>query len=108
MTKGISMRVRPEQIINGFDVSYYLLANPDVAAAGVDPLGHFQTVGWQERIALDELVFEDRYGQRPLKKVSADCEGHRLSVEGSRSTLVRAGLPAGVPPSRQPRRKSHS
>ena len=28
-----------------------------------------QTVGWQERIALDELVFEDRYGQRPLKKV---------------------------------------
>ena len=67
-----------------------------------------QTVGWQERIALDELVFEDRYGQRPLKKVSADCEGHRLSVEGSRSTLVRAGLPAGVPPSRQPRRKSYS
>jgi 5,6-dimethylbenzimidazole synthase len=24
-----------------------------------------QTVGWQERIALDELVFEDRYGQKP-------------------------------------------
>jgi len=33
-----------------------------------------QTVGWQERIALDELVFEDRYGQRPPKKVSDDCE----------------------------------
>jgi serralysin len=33
---------------NGFDYSYYLLNNPDVAAAGVDPLEHFQTFGWKE------------------------------------------------------------
>ena len=42
------MRVRPDQIINGFDSSYYLLTQPDIAAAGVDPLVHFNTFGWHE------------------------------------------------------------
>lgn len=31
-----------------FDVRYYLARNPDVAAAGVDPLGHFLEFGWRE------------------------------------------------------------
>ncbi len=31
-----------------FDVAYYLAANPDVAAAGVDPYQHFSTTGWRE------------------------------------------------------------
>ena len=29
-------------------LAYYLLHNPDVAAAGVDPRVHFETIGWQE------------------------------------------------------------
>jgi hypothetical protein len=33
---------------NGFDFAYYLQQNPDVAAAGVDPLQHFATTGWKE------------------------------------------------------------
>jgi hypothetical protein len=33
---------------NGFDYVYYLNHNPDVAASGIDPFQHFQTVGWQE------------------------------------------------------------
>ena len=33
---------------NGFDYVYYLQNNPDVAAAGVDPLSHFQVFGWKE------------------------------------------------------------
>ena len=33
---------------NGFDYVYYLNHNPDVAASGVDPFQHFQTVGWKE------------------------------------------------------------
>ena len=33
---------------NGFDYVYYLQHNPDVAAAGVDPFLHFQTIGWKE------------------------------------------------------------
>src|SRR5262249_12478350 len=33
---------------NGFDYTYYLQQNPDVAAAGVDPLQHFETNGWKE------------------------------------------------------------
>lgn len=31
-----------------FDRDYYLAANPDVAAAGVDPLDHFLGTGWGE------------------------------------------------------------
>jgi hypothetical protein len=33
---------------NGFDYVYYLRHNPDVAAAHVDPLQHYETVGWKE------------------------------------------------------------
>ena len=33
---------------NGFDYTYYLQHNPDVAAAGVDPLQHFESYGWKE------------------------------------------------------------
>ena len=32
----------------GFDPDFYKAQNPDVAAAGVDPLNHFRTVGWRE------------------------------------------------------------
>jgi hypothetical protein len=35
-------------IVNGFDAAYYLAHNPDVAAAGMDPLFHFNVVGWKE------------------------------------------------------------
>jgi hypothetical protein len=31
-----------------FDTAYYLQQNPDVAAAGIDPLTHFLASGWQE------------------------------------------------------------
>jgi hypothetical protein len=31
-----------------FDAAFYLGANPDIAAAGSDPLDHFLTTGWRE------------------------------------------------------------
>jgi tetratricopeptide (TPR) repeat protein/glycosyltransferase involved in cell wall biosynthesis len=31
-----------------FDQQWYLLRNPDVKAAGIDPLHHFVTVGWKQ------------------------------------------------------------
>jgi len=31
-----------------FDARYYLAANPDIAAAGIDPLDHFLAHGWRE------------------------------------------------------------
>ena len=31
-----------------FDVNKYLAANPDVKAAGIDPLMHYDTWGWHE------------------------------------------------------------
>jgi serralysin len=38
----------PHIAANGFDYSFYLAHNPDVAAAGVDPFLHFETIGWKE------------------------------------------------------------
>jgi lipopolysaccharide biosynthesis protein len=32
-----------------FDVQHYLAANPDVAAAGIDPIEHYLHYGWRER-----------------------------------------------------------
>ncbi len=35
-------------ISGGFDRTYYLMQNPDVAAAGIDPLTHYRQTGWRE------------------------------------------------------------
>jgi serralysin len=35
-------------ITQGFDADFYLLTNPDVAMAGVNPLGHYNSFGWRE------------------------------------------------------------
>ncbi len=32
----------------GFNAAYYMAANPDVAAAGIDPLTHYSGNGWKE------------------------------------------------------------
>ncbi len=41
--------LRTTHILNpDFDAAYYLANNPDVAAAGVDPLKHFLQQGWKE------------------------------------------------------------
>lgn len=37
-----------ESVRHDFDREYYLLHNPDVAKAGVDPLLHFMRYGWKE------------------------------------------------------------
>jgi len=39
----------------GFDSAYYLAANPDVAAAGINALQHYQEFGWHEGRAPDAL-----------------------------------------------------
>ena len=33
---------------NGFDHAFRLRSDPDIAAAGIDPLQHFETFGWKE------------------------------------------------------------
>lgn len=38
-----------ELVAENFDAAFYLGANPDVAAAGQDPLEHFLSTGWRER-----------------------------------------------------------
>ena len=37
-----------QNIVGGFDAQFYLFHNPDVAAAGVDPLFHYNVVGRHE------------------------------------------------------------
>ncbi|MGD9823865.1 MAG: matrixin family metalloprotease [Desulfobacter sp.] len=50
-SQGISISQDPEDIPSlekGIDPSYYLASNSDVAGAGLDPVEHFNTYGWQE------------------------------------------------------------
>ena len=47
-----------------FDAAYYLQANPDVAAAGVDPLTHFDDFGWHEGRNPDALFDTTFYLQQ--------------------------------------------
>ncbi|MBM1173040.1 M10 family metallopeptidase [Microvirga arabica] len=35
-------------ITKGFDADFYLMTNPDVAAAGINPLDHYNSFGWKE------------------------------------------------------------
>ena len=44
-----------------FDAAYYLAHNPDVAAAGVDPLLHYETEGWKEGRDPSALFDTDYY-----------------------------------------------
>ena len=44
-TSGWQHRLNPDAF---FDTKYYLAHNPDVAAAGVNPLLHFEQYGWKE------------------------------------------------------------
>jgi hypothetical protein len=43
-----------------FDVGYYLKENPDVAAAGLNPLDHYLEFGWKER-RKTHLLFDSVY-----------------------------------------------
>lgn len=48
-----------------FDVSFYLIEGPDVQAAGLDPIAHFNDYGWPEgrrpNLYFDPLWYRDRY-----------------------------------------------
>lgn len=41
-------KAAPPQL-GGFDAAYYAARNPDVIAAGYDPLRHYIDYGWKER-----------------------------------------------------------
>jgi hypothetical protein len=45
----------------GFDRTFYLLHNPDVLAAGVDPYQHYLTFGWREGRDPDQLFSTSGY-----------------------------------------------
>lgn len=44
-TVGWQQRFNPDAL---FDTSYYLTQNPDIRAAGIDPLKHYEQYGWRE------------------------------------------------------------
>ena len=83
---------------------YYLAHNPDVAAAGVDPLAHFDTFGWHEgrnpNAFFDTAGYLAHYadvaaaGVNPLQHYEAvRLEGRPRSV----GELRHAGLSGGEP-----------
>ena len=81
----------------GFDAQYYLLHNPDVAAAGVDPLLHYNTVGWHEGRNPNAL-FRHRGLSRALRRRRG--RGHQPAASTTRTSAGRRAAtrrPASTP-----------
>lgn len=112
----------PGSGLNGFDGDRYLRENPDVAAAGVDPLQHFWVHGALEG-RLPDLFDENFYLQAnpdvaaavAAQSVSSGWEHFRYhgaregrigsatgSVEFNQSIAVGLGNPAPTPPANDP------
>jgi GT2 family glycosyltransferase len=88
-----------------FDAALYLARNPDVRAAGQDPLAHYLGHGWAEGRDPNDWLDERRYrrqaGLAPGDRVSA--LGHYLALGRARGLGPAAGLrPTGAaaPPAR--------
>ena len=84
-----------------FDATYYLAHNPDVAAAGVDPLAHFESCGWTEgrdpSAAFSEAKYLDAYAD--VKAAHVDPLLHYIQVgqsEGRQAFAVEAASPPPV------------
>lgn len=58
--RSILRRLRVGRARAAFDGAYYLLQNPDVAAAGIDPFEHYLLTGWHEGRD-PSAVFSTRY-----------------------------------------------
>jgi GT2 family glycosyltransferase len=74
-----------------FDASYYLRANPDIAAAGVDPLEHWVDFGWREWRNPSEDFDMEFYArlmppQYPNAIIHYLFEGRALGVPTTRPT----------------------
>lgn len=57
-TQDIKVTAGSGSLATYFDASYYLAQNPDVKAAGVDPLDHIESYGWKEGRE-PSLLFDD-------------------------------------------------
>ena len=90
-----------------FDATYYLAHNPDVAAAGVDPLAHFESNGWAEgrdpSAAFSDAKYLDAYAD--VKAAHIDPLLHYIQVgqaEGRQAFAVEAAAPPPSPPAPLP------
>ena len=84
-----------------FDVDSYLLANPDVLAAGINPLMHYVQYGRQEGRSLDGYV-EQPNATSPLKSSPSDA------VDPAERQLHRPQWKSGRPPPRNEMTKRSS
>ena len=85
-------------IVGGFDAQYYLLHNPDVAAAGVDPLAALQHFRLARRAQSERLV-----RHRRLSRALRRCRGRRRQSARALPGLRLAGRPRSVRPVRHAR-----
>ena len=80
-----------------FDEAFHLERNPDVRAAGVDPLAHYLCYGWAENRSpnawLDETGYRRQAGLTAQDHVSA--LGHYLVLGRSRGLGPMPGFATG-------------
>ena len=89
-----------------FDVNFYLSANPDVAAAGVDPLTHYHETGWREGRAPNRQIDWNAYlAKHPHLRSAGICPLVEFVNSGAAQALPLAPAPSSTgnrTPSAQP------
>jgi hypothetical protein len=104
--------VHREAVKPFFDAEYYLAANPDVRASGIDPLDHFLLWGWREgrnpSKTFDSAFYLSRYpdiasaGINPLQHYAwnGKAEGRqtRRALDAVRRTLEGSLAPRDAAP----------
>jgi hypothetical protein len=86
--------------VAGFDRAFYLAENPDVAAAGVDPLRHYLTFGIQEGrqafpVGSGDTTSDDDGDDGTLASDDGG-DGILASDDGGDGTLASSGAPTSV------------
>ena len=85
-----------------FDTAYYLAHNPDVAAAGVDPLQHYLQDGWKEGRNPDAFFNTQYYlNQNPTWRPAASTRCSNTSSSAGRRVATRplcSPYPSTSPP----------
>jgi hypothetical protein len=81
-----------------FDTNYYLAQNPDVRAAGVDPLKHYEAFGWREGRDPSLLFSTGRYlaANRDVRAVGAQPLLHYVQYGQYEGRMAFLGGPAAA------------
>lgn len=94
VTANFSEAPMAEQLKASFDAAYYLSVNPDVLAAGLDPLKHYMVHGWRENRRPNDWFNPVEYIARHGETLGDTTNPfiHFLTHQGSEDVVLEANL----------------